>query len=74
MLIPIDALEPETLTNIIEHFVLREGSDYGDQECSFAEKVQAVRQQLERGEALLAYSELHESVNIVAAKAWREQG
>lgn len=68
MRIPIDALEPETLTNIIEHFVLREGSDYGEQEYSLAEKVQHVRQQLERGEALLTYSELHESVNIVPAK------
>lgn len=67
MQIPIDALEPETLTNIIEHFVLREGSDYGAEECCFVDKVQQVRQLLEKGEAVLTYSELHESVNIVVA-------
>jgi len=73
MQIPIDELEAETLTNIIEHFVLREGSDYGAEEYCFADKVQQVREQLERGEAVLTYSELHESVNIVSAKKFAQK-
>ncbi len=73
MQIPINTLEADTLTNIIEHFVLREGSDYGAQEYSFADKVQQVRQQLESGEAVLTYSELHESINIVSAQKFTQQ-
>lgn len=66
MLIPHTSLDPEVLTNIIESVVLREGTDYGDQELSLAEKVALVRTQLENGEALIEYSEEHESVNIIS--------
>ena len=61
MIIPIDAVEPETLRNIIESFVLREGTDYGDYEGGLVEDVLA---QLRSGEAVLLYSEEHESVDI----------
>ena len=65
MLIPWQALEPETLNNLIEYFVLREGTDYGEQEVSLADKVGQVRAQLERGEVLLQFSELHDSVTLM---------
>lgn len=64
MIIPIDALEPETLHNIVEAFVLREGTEYGESDYSLAAKVEQVMQQLRAGEAVLVYSELHESVDI----------
>ncbi|WP_434475762.1 YheU family protein, partial [Escherichia coli] len=58
-------LEPETLLNLIESFVLREGTDYGEDEKSLEQKVANIRHQLERGDVMLVWSELHESVNIV---------
>ncbi|KLV05617.1 MULTISPECIES: YheU family protein [Photobacterium] len=64
MIIPWQEIDPETLNNLIEHFVLREGTDYGERELSMDEKVSRVRQQLERGEAVIVYSELHETVDI----------
>lgn len=67
MIIPWQQVDPATLTNIIEAFVLREGTDYGDEEKSLAEKVADVRRQLATGEAILVWSELHETVNILAA-------
>ncbi|GLR07841.1 hypothetical protein COO59_10515 [Mixta theicola] len=65
MIIPWQDLTPETLDNLIEAFVLREGTDYGEQERSLAEKVEDVRRQLKSGEAVLVWSELHETVNIM---------
>ena len=65
MIIPIDVLQPETLTAIIEQFVLGEGTDYGEREYSFVQKVAQVRAQLESGRAVIVYSELHDSVTIV---------
>lgn len=65
MIIPWQDLTPETLDNLIEAFVLREGTDYGEQERSLAEKVDDVRRQLKSGEAVLVWSELHETVNIM---------
>lgn len=65
MIIPISELNAETLYAIAESFVLREGTDYGEQETDLSDKVQQVLAQLKTGQALLQYSELHETVNIV---------
>lgn len=65
MIIPYTELEQSTLMSIIEGFVLREGTEYGAIDCNLADKVQQVFQQLKQGDALLVYSELHETVNIV---------
>jgi len=71
MIIPLDELQPDTLTAIIEQFVLGEGTDYGEQVYSLQQKVAMVRRQLEKGEALLVYSELHDSVNIIPATTYQ---
>jgi len=71
MIIPWQSLAPETLDNIIEAFVLREGTDYGEHERSFSDKVSQVKRQLERGDAVLVWSELHETVNIMPRDQFR---
>ncbi|MFD1800769.1 YheU family protein [Mixta tenebrionis] len=71
MIIPWQDISPETLDNLIEAFVLREGTDYGEQERSLAEKVEDVRRQLKSGEAVLVWSELHETVNIMPRGQFR---
>jgi uncharacterized protein YheU (UPF0270 family) len=65
MIIPYQQLDPNTLNNLLEHYVLREGTDYGEQEFSTEQKMEHVKAQLISGEALIVFSELHESVNIV---------
>lgn len=65
MIIPWQELDTDTLTNLIEHFVLQEGTEYGAQDVSLGTKVEEVRSQLQQGKAVIVYSELHESVNIV---------
>lgn len=72
MIIPWQSLDPETLENIIEAFVLREGTDYGEHERSFSDKVSQVKHQLERGDAVLVWSELHETVNIMPRDQFRD--
>lgn len=71
MIIPWQQLDPETLTNLIEAFVLREGTDYGEQERTLAQKVDDVRRQLARGDVVLVWSELHETVNIMPRSEFR---
>jgi hypothetical protein len=65
MIIPLEQLSTETLSAIIENFVLREGTEYGSEDVSLSDKITQVRQQLTQGSALLVYSELHETVNIL---------
>lgn len=65
MIIPWQEIDQETLNNLMESVVLREGTDYGSQELSFETKVEQLKQRLKSGEAVIVYSELHESVDVV---------
>jgi uncharacterized protein len=55
MQIPHTALSPEALQNLLEEFVTREGTDYGAQVYSLADKVRHVRRQIETGKAVILY-------------------
>ncbi|WP_113906968.1 YheU family protein [Aliidiomarina celeris] len=66
MLIPWQDLAPETLAALIEQFVLQEGTEYGEHDVPLATKIEQVKAQLKNGSAIIVWSELHESVNIVA--------
>lgn len=65
MIIPLEQINEETLTAIIEEFILREGTDYGVIDASKADKIAQVKLQLQQGSAVIVYSELYESVNIL---------
>lgn len=67
MIIPFRQLDADTLNNILESLALREGTDYGAEELDLAAKVNLLKQQLQRGQAVLVWSELHESINILPA-------
>ena len=71
MIIPWQDLAPETLENLIESFVLREGTDYGEHERTLEDKVADVKQQLKSGEVVLVWSELHETVNLMPRNQFR---
>ena len=70
MIIPWQDLAPETLDNLIESFVLREGTDYGEHERSLEQKVNDVKRQLKSGDVVLVWSELHETVKIMPRNAF----
>ena len=65
MLIPYQNLNPDTLDALLEAFVLREGTDYGDSELSLEQKVAMVRMQIQRGTVVICYSEQEESVDLL---------
>ena len=65
MEIPYKELTQDTLNNLIEEFVSREGTDYGVQIYSLKDKVSHVMRQLEQGTAYIDYDAESESCNIV---------
>ncbi|EPU3840111.1 YheU family protein [Providencia stuartii] len=71
MIIPWKNLAPETLENLIEAYVLREGTDYGEHEKTLQQKVDDVKRLLVSGEIVLVWSELHESVNFMPKNQFR---
>lgn len=66
MEVPISELNTETLRAVVEAFVLREGTDYGNRVFSLEEKVNQVLAQLRAGRATLVYDADTETVNILS--------
>ncbi|MCE5262575.1 MAG: YheU family protein [Deltaproteobacteria bacterium] len=53
--IPVDRLSPEALRGVIEEFISRDGTDYGEVEASRETKFRQVKQRLQDGSAVLIY-------------------
>ena len=73
MIIPYTDIAEDTLNNLIEYYVLREGTDYGEHEMAMAEKVAMVKRQLKSGDVVIVYSELHESINLMPMQVFLQQ-
>lgn len=65
--IPWQSLSEDALHGLIESFVQREGTDYGEVEVSLAEKVQQVLVQIKQAKVLIVYDPETESVNLLLA-------
>ncbi len=64
MIIPWQELNEETLRNIAESFVLREGTDYGLTELSLEQKTTRLLKQIYTGDVVIVWSELHETLDL----------
>ncbi len=73
MIIPHTELNPDTLRALVEEFITRAGTDYGETEIPLARKVDQVIGQLARREVFIVYSELHETCTIVSRQELAQQ-
>jgi uncharacterized protein YheU (UPF0270 family) len=69
IVIPHTELSAEALQSVVESFILREGTDYGEHEVSLEQKVAQVLRQLERGEARIIFDAKLETVDIVTTSS-----
>ena len=65
MIIRPEQLTDHALRNIIESYVLREGTDYGDIELTLEVKVEQLLQKVINGEILIVYNEQLQTVSLV---------
>ena len=72
--VPYTELSDDALRGVVDSFILREGTDYGDRTFSHEQKVAQVLRQLERGEARILFDPLDSSVTIVAVQPGRKRG
>ncbi len=68
MEIPWQRLADDVLDSVIEEFVSREGTEYGVEDYTMAEKVAQVRLQLQRGEAMLDFDPDTETCHLIAQR------
>jgi uncharacterized protein len=67
--IPVNKLSPEALQGVIEEFVSRSGTDYGEVEVPAETKFRQVKNKLENGLAVLIFDDDTETTNIFLANA-----
>jgi uncharacterized protein YheU (UPF0270 family) len=71
LVIPPTALSDAALRGVIESFVLREGTEYGEHDVSIDTKVAQVLRQLERREVLIVFDPASETIQIVPSRELR---
>ena len=65
MKIPYRELTEETLINVVDAFILREGTDYGHQEITIEQKRERVLSMLSSGSAEIVFYPENEHIDIV---------
>ncbi len=65
MIIPHKQLSSDALQGLLQEYIQREGTDYGDEEASQASKLAQLRLQLDRGEIVVVLDPALESVNLL---------
>ena len=66
--IPPDQLSQEALAGVIENFIVREGTDYGAVEISFAAKSEQIQRQIARGEVKIVFDQTTETIGLLTAR------
>ena len=62
--IPVNRLSTEALQGIIEEFVSRDGTDYGEIQSSLEMNFRQVKHKLENGSAVLVFDDEAQTTNI----------
>jgi uncharacterized protein len=65
VVVPYTELAADLLHAVVESFVLREGTDYGETEVPLQQKVSRVISQLKKGEAKILFDPESDSITIV---------
>jgi uncharacterized protein YheU (UPF0270 family) len=63
--VPHDQLSPEALQGVIEEFVTRDGTDYGEVEIPLETKIAQVLAQLKSGKAVIVFDQKSETCTIL---------
>jgi uncharacterized protein YheU (UPF0270 family) len=73
VVVPHEELTTDVLRRVVESFVLREGTDYGQEELSLDQKVTRVMHQLHRGEAQIVFDPQSQTVDVLLRTAPRRK-
>ncbi len=63
--VPYNQLSPEALHGLIEEFVTRDGTDYGEVEVPLETKIAQVLSQLKSGKAVIVFDQKTETCTIL---------
>lgn len=65
LIIPYTSLSEDALNNLINEFILREGTDYGVREFTLVEKHQQLLKQIKKGEVQIVFDVDENSASLI---------
>lgn len=68
MIVPWSQVSPETLQNLIEEYVTRDGTDYGEHEISLERRVEQMMAQLKRKEVVIWFDQVTETITLMSSQ------
>lgn len=71
--IPVERLSPDTLKAVIEDYVARDGTDYGDAEVAFDVKVEQLKRQISSGAVVITYDPNQETCTLLTRHQFQTQ-
>ena len=66
--VPLRRLQGDILQALLEEFVSRDGTDYGENEFTLEQKTTSLRMQLEKGELQILYDADSQQWDLVSAE------
>lgn len=72
LIVPPGQLSDEALQGVIEEFITREGTDYGELEFSLADKVKQVRAQLRAATVQIVFDVRSETCTLMTREEIRQ--
>ena len=69
--IPLNELSADALQGVLEEYVSRDGTDYGELELSLQQKTQRLLQQWQRKEVVLVFDNDTESTSFLNREEWQ---
>lgn len=65
MIIPHEQISADALQGLIEEYITRDGTDYGQHEVSLAQKVEQVKRQIAKAEVVVVFDTASETVSLL---------
>jgi len=66
--VPFEQIQPDTLRNLIQEFVTRDGADWGEDGCTLEDKVGQVLRQLKERKVKVVFDLTSHTANIVVCR------
>ncbi|RLB61552.1 MAG: YheU family protein [Deltaproteobacteria bacterium] len=66
--VPYDQINPDTLRNMIQEFVSRDGADWGDAGCTLENKYEQVIKQLRDKKVKIVFDLSSQTANIIICR------
>lgn len=68
MIVPWQQVNADSLQSLVEEFVTRDGTDYGEQEVPLATRVASIMAQLRAGDIVIWFDAPTETVTLMLAR------